>query len=150
MQNSDLKSVLKSLDQTFDLYLIKKAPTIPPNIRELLVTIAPWFTLIGIVLSIPGILILLGLGTLFAPFAVLGGVTGAATLVSFLLFLPALVLQALAIPGLFNKSKQGWNFLFYATLLNVVQNILTVNLAGLIIGGLLSLYILYQIKTYYK
>jgi len=40
--------------------------------------------------------------------------------------------------------------MFYASLLGAVQNAVSFNLGGLVVGTLLSLYILFQIKSYYK
>lgn len=61
-----------------------------------------------------------------------------------------LVLEGLAIPGLMKKSKQGWTYMFYATLVGVVLNIVQLNIAGLIIGSGIGLYLLYQVKHQYK
>ena len=61
-----------------------------------------------------------------------------------------IVLEALSISPLFKRSKTGWNLLYYSTLLGAVQNLLSFNLGGLIIGTLLSLYLLFQVKEYYK
>jgi len=151
-QTADLKSALSQLETTLEEYLVKKAPfTIPNNIRELLVKIAPWLVLIGVILAIPGILVLLGLGTIVAPFAVLGGVRAIGTFsLSMIFVVIVLILEAIALPGLFKRSRSGWNFLFYATLVGVIQNIISFNIGGLIIGSLLSLYILFQVKGYYK
>ena len=69
----------------------------------------------------------------------------------YLLFsIVAAVLSALALPGLFNKKVMGWKYMWYNTILGVVANAITLNLAGLIIGGGLGFYILYQIKNHYK
>ena len=61
-----------------------------------------------------------------------------------------IVLQGLAIPGLFSRSKKAWTLLYWAVLVGVVQNIVSFNVGGLIIGGLISMYFLFQVKEYYK
>lgn len=146
------KSLLSQLDATLEEYLVKKAPfTLPPNVKEAIVKFGPWITLILLILTLPAILLFLGLGTLVLPFSYLGGIhAGLNYTVSMIFSLIVLVLEVIALPGLFSRSKSGWNFVYYATLLTAVENILTFNLGGLIIGTTLSLYILYQVKEYYK
>lgn len=150
-KGSDLKSIISQLDTTLEEYLVKKAPAIPANIREIIVKIAPWLTLIGVIMSIPAVLAVLGLGAMMAPFAFLGGMsTGAVFSISIVFLVITIILEALAIPGLFSRSRKGWDMLFYATLVSAVSSIVTFNIVGLIIGTLISLYLLYQIKGYYK
>ena len=61
----------------------------------------------------------------------------------------ALVLQALALPGLFKRSKTGWNFLFYADIVMIVQYVISFDLGG-IISSVIGFYFLFQIREYYK
>ena len=60
------------------------------------------------------------------------------------------VLRGLSIQPLFAKSIKGWDLFFYATLLYFVYAILKFDIAGGIINTLISLYLLFQIKEYYK
>lgn len=153
-QKTDFKTVTKSLEDTLELYLVKKAPSLPTNAKDVIVSIAPWLTLVFVIIAIPAILLVLGLGTLLMPFGFLGGPTvgfqGMASLLALILTLPSVILEGMAIPGLFARSRQGWNFLFYSTVLSGLYNLVTFNLSGLIIGTLLSLYLLFQVRSYYK
>ncbi|MDO8496990.1 MAG: chromate transporter [bacterium] len=150
-KGSDFKSIMSQLDATLEEYLVKKAPAIPANIREIIVKIAPWLTLLGVIMSIPAILAVLGLGAMMAPLAFLGGMgAGAAFSISIVFVAITIILEALAIPGLFSRSRKGWDLLFYSALVSAVSSIVTFNIGGLIIGTLLTLYIMYQIKGYYK
>ena len=54
----------------------KKAPQLPANAKEAIVKCGPYITLVLLVLSLPVILIGLGLGAIVAPFAALEGHTG--------------------------------------------------------------------------
>ena len=47
--------------------------TMTPNIKEILVKIAPWVTLVLLIMTLPLVLLALGLGALVAPFAFLLG-----------------------------------------------------------------------------
>lgn len=104
-----------------------------------------------LVVTIPAILLAFGLGALVAPFAFLGGLQAGVSFGFGMIFgVVVLVLEALAIPGLFGRKRSAWNLLFYATLIGAVQNVLSFNLGGLVIGTLVSLYFLFQVKSYYK
>lgn len=151
MATNDFHSYFSKLEDTLALYLIKKAPALPTNIKEAIVQFAPWITLVVLILTLPLVLAVLGLGAVVSPFAFLGGVTAGTNFILTLLFSGvSLVLEGFAIPGLFKRSKKAWNLLFYAALLGGIQNVVTINLGGLLIGTLLSLYLLFQVKEYYK
>jgi hypothetical protein len=148
---SDFKGSLKSLEDTLDLYFGQKAPAMPTNIKELIVNLAPWLTLILGLLSLPAILFVFGLGTLLAPFSFLGGVRAGFNYgLSMIVLAVSVVLEFLSIPGLFKRSRQGWNFVYYSALVNALYNIVSFNLGGLIIGALISFYVLFQVREYYK
>ena len=74
-----------------------------------------------------------------------------------ILFIEALILIAAYTPLKLQK-KSGWNLLFYITLINVVYGIFimftdyggVLNLFGSLIGSAIGLYLLYQIRDYYK
>ena len=67
-------------------------------------------------MGIPGVLALLGAGTILAPLGFVGGMMtgrpflGMGYLVRILFLGVMVVLEALAIPGLFSKSKKAWTF----------------------------------------
>ncbi len=151
-KNTDLKSALGRLEDTLETYLVDKAPfSIPTEWKEVIVKFAPWIALILMIIVLPAILGVLGLGTILMPFSFLGGLRmGYNYMLSLIFSVVTLVLEAMAIPGLFKRSEKGWKFIYYATLLGAVENVLTFNLGGLVIGSLLSMYILFQVKSYYK
>lgn len=151
VSSSDWKGMLGKLETQLNLYLVEKAPAIPKEWKELIVKVVPWLTLVFGVLALPAILAVLGLGALVMPFSFMGGIGyGTGFTVSWVLSLVVLALEFLAIPGLFKRSRNAWNLLFYATLIGALSNVVTFNLAGLIIGTLLSLYLLFQVREYYK
>ena len=150
-QGKSYKSYLKQLEDLLSEYLVKKAPALPANVKEAIVKFAPWVTLVIFILTLPLVLAVFGLGALLAPLSFLGGFTAGTNYILTLIFTAIqLVLEAMAIPGLFKRSKSAWNLVFYASLVGGVQSIVTFNLGGLIIGTLLSLHILFQVKEYYK
>ena len=103
------------------------------------------------VLSLPLIISALGLGALIGPLAYMGGVTsGISFNAGIILTIIILVMEIVALPGLFKRQKSAWNILFYVSLVSALSSILSFNLLGLIIGTLLSWYFLFQIRSYYK
>lgn len=151
---TDTKSTnpLTQLDETLELYLVKKAPyTLPDNIKELIVTYSPWVSLVLGIVLLPVVMGLLGMGAILSPFAYLGGSRfGSLYMMSMIVSLVELVLYFVAIPSLLKRSMSGWRLVFYSTLLGAVSSLLGYNVLGAIVGTLISLYVLYQIKSYYK
>lgn len=142
---------MATLENQLNELLVKKAPALPDTWKDTIVRLAPWITLIVMILALPAILALLGLGTVLAPMSYMGGLrTGINYTVSLLITVASIVLEAMAIPGLFNRSRKAWYLVYYSTLLGALSSLIEFNLTGLIIGTLLSLYILFQVKSYYK
>ena len=144
-QNSFNDTITK-LEDTLDVYFRQKAPALPANVKEIIVAIVPWFALIAVIITILGIVASLGL----LPLSFLGGLhVGMGFGLSTLFTIVIVTLEGLAVDGLFKKEKKAWRYMFYVTLLMIVQNIIMFDVAGLIIGGALSLYVLFQTKEYY-
>ena len=139
----------KDLIGFLDYYLVKKAPfQIPDNVREWLVQYGPYITMVLIVLALPLLLFALGLGTMLVPFG------GAEYAVGFgyvaVMTLVQLGLTAASLPGLFARKMSGWRLLFYARLVGVVTTLLMGAIISALVGGLISLYILFQVRPLYK
>jgi hypothetical protein len=102
-----------------------------------------------VVAFVPGLIMLLGFSSMFYGYGYAYGYSayGGWGLVAIISMIP-FVLEALALPGLFKRSKYAWNFLMYASLVAIVENILSFSVGG-IIGGIIGLYILFQIKELY-
>lgn len=155
-KGSDFKSLMGQLEANLDEYLGKKAPAIPKEWKEFIVKIAPYLAIIGVVIGIPGVLAIFGLSAFVVPLGTIGGVVsgqpflGVGYIISVLFLAGVVILEALSISPLFKRSKTGWNYMFYATLLGAIQNLINFNIGGLVIGTLLSLYVLFQVKEFYK
>lgn len=143
---------LGKLEDTLNEYFVKKAPfQLPDGVKEFIVTFGPWITLVLLVLTLPIILVALGLSAFLAPFAFLGGARAGATFgLSTVFTIAWFALEAFALPGLFARKKSGWNLLFYATLVSALESLINLNIAGLILGALIGWYFLFQIRSHYK
>jgi hypothetical protein len=148
------KSVMATLEDTLDLYLVQKAPALPSNIKELIVQFAPWITLVLLIITLPVVLFALGLGALLAPLAILlapatGVGFGFSYTLSMIVLAVSLALEAMSIPGLFKRSAQGWRYAYYSMLVSILSSLLSFSVISGLLFGVIGLYFLFQIKSYY-
>jgi hypothetical protein len=129
-------------------------PSLPASITELLVTFAPWLSLLGGVLGllvfIPGALVLL----VISPLAGVGGagLGYIATIIHLILSAAGAVVSLMAFSGLRKRSLGGWTLAFWASAIYIVAGLLPLSLGaivGTIIGAAVALYFLFQVKPYY-
>ena len=136
----------KDLIGFLDFYFVHKAPfPIPDQLKEILVRFGPWIALVLLILSLPVLLLAIGIGLPFArgPYA-----TGFGSLA--LLVLIEMGLLAAALPGLFARRMSGWTLLFYSQLVSILSSLLHGWVLNALVGGLISLYILFQIRSLYR
>lgn len=156
----------KSLEGAF-----KSAPKLPANGKKMIVEWLPWINLI------------LGILTLWSAYAIYHWAHLANSLINYAnslsqaysgtnviasrwsvgiyLSLIVLVVEAalyiMAFPGLKDRKKAGWNFLFYAALVNIVYGVVILfsnyggagNFIGSVIGSVIGLYFLFQVRDAY-
>jgi hypothetical protein len=138
----------KDLVGFLDFYLVQKAPFhLPDNVKEFIVKYGPWITVVLLVLTLPPLLFVLGLGTALMPFGGVGYATGFTYLTIVLLIQVGLMVAAL--PGLFARKMSGWTLVFYSELASIVFSLLSGSIIGAIVGGLIGLYILFQVRSKY-
>ncbi len=129
-------------------YFTTKAPfQFPPEFREGFVKYWPIVSLVLLILALPAILALFGLGAFIGMSA--GVSYGAIYTIGVVFSLATTVLRALALPGLFNRKRQGWVLSYYAQLLSIVGSLVSFSLVGILLG-LLFLLLLFQVRDYYN
>ncbi len=150
-QNS-LTDTLKSLEVEIEkVALSKSLPGLPDSAKELLVKVAPWLAVISMVVLLPVILAAFGLSAVALPFSYLGGLhMGFSYTIGMIFSFGMIILELMAIPGLFKRQERAWRLMFYSTLLSLVQQLINFNLGGLVIGGAISFYLLFQVKSKYS
>lgn len=147
---------LQDLEKFLETYLVKKAPALPDGLKEFIITVAPWLALIGILLAIPAILAVLGVTTFMTGMGVvmmpMHGLAGWGGWFSIQLIFTAviMVMEIMALPGLFSRKKKSWTLIFYATLLQFLSSIFFYITAGGILVTILVVYVLFQVKGKYK
>lgn len=139
-------------DKSIEDFFTKTLPSLPSNIKEILVKYGPWIALVGALLSLPVLIAALGLGAMFSSAAYYwGGMRyGYGYNLAWWISILSMGLSLWALPGLFKRQKYAWTLMFYSALATGLYNLLTFSLGSLVIGLGLSLYVLYQIKSYYK
>jgi hypothetical protein len=150
---SDLKGLVAQLEAMLDEYMVKKAPfAIPAGGKEFIAKISPYLIIIFAIMALPLILAAIGISAFFAPMALVGGhVWGFYAIISLVVSVAVLVMEVMAVPGLFNRTKASWTLLFYASIVSLIGGILSINgIFGAIIGAIIGWYILFQVKELYK
>lgn len=131
-----------------DYYLVQKAPfQLPDRAKEAIVRYGPWIAIVLLLISLPLILLAFGLGAALLPFAPYGytgfGFTAIVVLIE-------IVLDIAALPGLFARKMSGWRLIFYARLVAIAHSLLMGAILSAIVGGIISLYILFQVRPLYR
>ena len=142
--------LLKTAEVELDKIFVGKVPALPDNVKEIIVKLAPWFAVISMILMLPLILAFLGLGAVVMPFSYLGGLhAGFSYTLSLIFSVILIVIELMAIPGLFKRQEKAWRLMFYSTLISLVEQLFSFNLGGLVIGGAISFYFLFQVRSKY-
>ena len=137
----------KDLIGFLDFYLVQKAPfQLPLNVKEAIVKFGPWIAVVLIVLSLPFLLLALGLSAVLAPVV---GAQAHGIGVAWIVLLVQVGLAVAALPGLFARKMSGWRLAFYSRLVAILTSLLLGSIVGALLGGLISLYVLFQIRTLY-
>jgi len=132
------------------IVLSDRIPGLPDNVKEIIVKIAPWFAAISMLMLLPLILAAFGISAVAMPFSYLGGLRmGFGYTLSLIFSFGMIILELMALPGLFKRKLSAWRLMYYSTLLSLVQQLFRFDLGGLILGGAISFYFLFQVKSKY-
>ncbi len=156
-QTPDAKGVLSQLEALLDEYMVNKAPfSLPAEVKEFIVNVSPYLVIIFAVLSLPIIFAALGLTAILSPFAALGGYGlygfswGFQATVGVIIAVITMVLEIIAVPGMFKRTRKAWTLLFYASVISLIGSIVSLSgIFGAIIGAIIGWYILFQVKELY-
>jgi hypothetical protein len=138
---------MDALINWLNVWFGQKAPALPTKGKEFIVKVAPWLSIISIAISVPAILALMGLHASFSTSGMYG--YGYSAGYWWIFSAAVIVLNILALKGLFKPAKSGWMFTFYAVLVGGLSSILMMDIIGAIISLAISFYLLFQIKPYY-
>lgn len=166
---------MKQLEMMLNELLVKKAPFhLPENVKQGLVKILPWLVLLVGALTIIGAWGVFQAATTVDRWASLANELSATYGVgnytnpvmtpllwlSLIILLVEAVLYFAAYPALEKFQKKGWDILFWVALVNAVQGVVhniayatayfNIGAVALsLLGSLVGLYLLFQIRAYY-
>ncbi len=150
-------SKLEGLEGFFDTYLRIKSPVqLPTGAKEFIVKYGPWITLVILIIAaaaiIPLTIVALGLTAVTFPFAAATGYAGHSVmgLIYIGIGIVTLVMEAIAIPKLLKRQLGGWKLVYWASLLSALSSLLSLSIISLVLGLIISMFILFQIREYYK
>lgn len=144
------EGVIKMLEVRMEAFFGKKLPSLPTKVKEIIVKFGPWIAGVIILLSLPTLLAALGLSYSMLPGYWRYGYHFGYS-ISWWISVAAMVLVVIALPGLTKRKISSWRLVFYSELVMAFYYLVTFDwLGGLIIGTGISMYILFQIKSFYK
>lgn len=128
--------------------IVKKLPSLPASAKEMIVKFSPWIALVFLVISLPTFFAALGLSAIMMPGWGYGLHFGYN--IAWWISIVSMILMIIALPGLFKRKMSSWRLVFYSGLVMALYNLVSMDLGSLVIGTGISMYILFQIKSYYK
>jgi uncharacterized membrane protein len=150
--------------------LVAKAPfQIPKAAKDWIVRYGPWLTLAaGILIAllvIPSIMTALAFTGYSATYggvygaALVGSVIGPMFYVALIVLAVQLVIMFVSVPMLLKRQRKGWLLVFYSSVISLVYTVINsfsygyFNFGGLLmglIGAAIGMYVIFQIRNYYK
>lgn len=163
---------MKVIDQLESNVLdwLKPLPHLPANVTKWISTNLWWMTLVGVIASVIGALVLIaGIFTIISLIGVTSNFYGyyyatssytwwsvVVSIVSILFMIAIIAFTAMAVNPLKKMSKKGWDILLLLNVVSavymVVNAVISVNFFGLISGAIgvaISAYLLYEIRSYF-
>lgn len=163
-----LNGLEKQLDETF---VKNSSYQLPKGLKDWIVKYSPWIALIVGVIGLWGAWTLWQLSrvtnswvdyanslskTFGTPVPVEHHL-GVLWYLALIVLIVQSVMQIMAFSGLRDRLKVGWNWLFYSALLNIVTAVLYIFVDGRglvsfiwsLVGTVIGLYFLFQIRSYY-
>ncbi len=142
---------MEKYENGLEEFFVKSLPALPVGVKEAIVNIGPWVVLVMAVMMLPAVLTVFGIGTMMAPLGyMMGSRWGYGFSLSWIVSLISFGLSVWALPGLFKKQAFAWKLMLYSVVVTAVGSLLGGEILSMIVGAAISLYILYQIKGYYK
>jgi hypothetical protein len=136
-------TAFKRAEELLEEHLGQRAKVLlPPNYRAGFVRWLPWIAVVFLPFHAAALLLLLGISSL-AMFV------GSTSIVFALVSVGIFVLELIALPGLFARSRRGWTFYTYARVAGLVLRLFSFSLIGLI-TGVLFLWVAFQVKYEYR
>lgn len=136
-------TAFSGVEQTLEQHLGATSKLqLPENMRAGFVRFLPWVALLFLPLHFAAVLLLLGISALAT-------LVGSPSIIGALVSVGVLVLDVIALPGLFARKRQGWAFFTYAIAAGAVGDLLSFSIFGLVMSAAL-LWLSFQVKYHYR
>lgn len=138
------------------LSLFAKAPHLPEGGRKTLIDIVPWLALIFGALGVFGIVTGGSFISVFSMSFLGFGFGQFSFLLTLAAELAAAVLGLLAYQPLMNRSKRGWNYLFYGVVITAAVAVVNMifgfgyGMGSQVFSTLVGLWLLFEIRSAYR
>lgn len=143
------KGVFLNLENKI-LGLFKNLPHLPKNISDILVAIAPYFAIIGGIVSLLSVISLTFLNNaIFNSYAFLYGPSYNFSIVYIVSSLISAVLLITAFSDLLNKKLFGWRLMFWSSNVGIISSLISLNLVSAVISAAISWYLLFEMRSSY-
>jgi hypothetical protein len=116
-----------------------KFPPFPDNVKEILVKIAPYLCMLGVLLGGIALLAVVGVGIGASAIGVAAYGSMGVYWISMAILAIMVLLEGLAISPLMKRQKKGWNNLYYVFLLSLVNGVVGFLGVGGIVSNIISL-----------
>jgi uncharacterized membrane protein YhaH (DUF805 family) len=133
--------------------IFEKFPVFPDDVKEIIVKISPWLSLLLAILCGIGLLAVFGLGAAVSALGADSFGNIGVYYITMAIVVVQLYFYATAIKPLIDRQKKGWNNLYYVFLLSLVTGILGLingGFIGLILTFLIGGWVLFQVKSKYS
>ncbi len=154
---SGVTGILSQLEAILDEYMVQKAPfALPHEVKEFIANVSPYLIIILAIMALPIIFAALGLTAILSPFAMMGGYGygfswGFGAIIGLAVSVITVIMEVMAVPGLFKRTAGAWRLLFYASIVSLIGTIVSFSgIIGGLIGAVIGWYILFQVKELYK
>ena len=137
------------LEKELEPIFLEKFPAFPENVKDVIAQYGPYVLLVLSILGLLGILTAFGIGgaALNAGAAAYNGTFN--FYIGIIISVITLVLYLMAFSPLKERKRAGWNLIYYALLISLLGNLIQLNLLGVIIGGVVGFWVLFQIRSKY-
>ncbi|TDE16426.1 hypothetical protein [Dyadobacter psychrotolerans] len=137
------------LEKELEPIFLEKFPEFPENVKEVIAQYGPYVLLVLSIIGLLGLLTAFGLGgaAIGIGAAAYGG--GFNFYIGITISIITLVLYLMAFSPLRARKRAGWNLIYYALLISLLGNLIQLNILGVIIGGIVGFWVLFQIRSKY-
>jgi hypothetical protein len=166
---------VQKLENWLNNFIVNKTPSLPEGVKNFIVKITPWISLLLAIILLIGVYglwywthhakqLVNSLNNYESQHGLAPTSLTAIHHMTLLFWLDMVILSAeaaayiIAFSGTLKRLKRGWNWLYYASLINLLYSIIIVltgygtfsNFLGGLLGTAISLYFLFQIRSKYK